>query len=265
MCAAISGPESSCRKCRPVTRCGPSACGSNCLKRGMNTDGVEHVVLASPDQQRGQSAGRQFAFQPGEALERLRGRVQWNPARPGPGQQATRSIRQHGFIRRLRALLKSLPVDHGQIDAARRQCVVPPEQIWPEQRRVHHPPGKYPRVKLGRRQRPGPGTHQHQRSHACGIRQRETQAGWAAPVVADQRGAPQIKARATVRSDWRCGHRGCGPVPRTGFSDRPKPIMSGMTTRYPAAVSGDTKSRYRKPHVGLPWSSTTGSPAPSST
>src|SRR5271166_1000079 len=39
MWAAISGPESSCRKCRPVTRCGPSACGSNCWKRGMKTAG----------------------------------------------------------------------------------------------------------------------------------------------------------------------------------------------------------------------------------
>src|SRR5271166_5999243 len=58
---------------------------------------------------------------------------------------------------------------------------------------MHHAPRKDPRVELRRRQRPGPGTHQHQRLHARDVRQGETEAGRAAPVVADQRGAMQIE------------------------------------------------------------------------
>src|SRR5713226_6848449 len=34
--SAISSPESSCRKCRPVTSSGPSACGKSSLKRVAN-------------------------------------------------------------------------------------------------------------------------------------------------------------------------------------------------------------------------------------
>ncbi len=154
---------------------------------------VEHIVLTTPDQQRRQRAGGKLAFQPGEAVERARRIIQRDPARPCPGEQAGRGIRQHRFVGRLRALLEALAIDHREINAAPGQRIVPPQQIRSEQRRVHHAPGKNPRVELGRRQRPGPCAHQHQRFYARDIRQREAKPGRAAPIMADQRDAVQIQ------------------------------------------------------------------------
>ncbi len=154
---------------------------------------VEHVVLATPDQERRQRRRAQLVLEPAEARKCTGMIVERNPARPGPGQQSRRRIGQDGRIGGLGARPEFFPVYHRQIDAARGERVVASEQIRPGERRVHDPPREYAGMELGRRQRPRPGAHQHQRTHTLSVGQREAEAGRAAPIVADQRDALEIE------------------------------------------------------------------------
>src|SRR4051794_12954571 len=70
---------------------------------------VKDVVLAPPNDQRGQPAPGELLFDPIEPLQRTRRRVERDPARPCPGEETGRRVRQYPIVRLLRALAKPVP------------------------------------------------------------------------------------------------------------------------------------------------------------
>ena len=184
-----------------------------------------------------------------------RGQVQVEQPRGGIGQDALVNV--------LRFVAKFLfcPRPKGTFRGRPGRCVS--KQIRAEKRRVHYAPWKYAFVEFSRRERPSPSAHNHERSDA----ESEFESAKPKPVGPPNRGKPWsrrgYRVAAAGRSGLRCGHRGLRLCSRTGFSDRPKPIMLGTMTRRPPAVSGFTNFRY-KSQAGLPCNQT-GSPLPSST
>ena len=109
--------------------------------------------------------------------------VERNPSRPGPGEKARTGIGQHALVNALRGIAELLAIDDRQVHAPARQRVVAAEEIGADEGGVHHPPGKYARVEFGRRQRPGPRAHDHERAHPFTIGEGKSETGRAAPVV----------------------------------------------------------------------------------
>ena len=167
--SAISAPESSCRKCRPVTSSGPSACGNNSLKRVANvlwsntSSSLPHTrSVGSFDFFSSRSSHSKRANPRALSSSGIqRGQVHVRRRDPGSGEYA--------FVDALSLCPELLPVDHRKIHAATRKRVVAPEKIRTERRRVHHAPRKYPVVEFGRRQRPGPRAHDDQSADAVGV------------------------------------------------------------------------------------------------
>jgi len=87
---------------------------------------------------------------------------------------------------------------------------------------VHHAPGKYALVEFGRGKRPSPGTHDHERSDAVGIRECKTKTGRATPIVADHGRVPDVELpqQACQICDWPSRLCACS---RTGFLGQAKP------------------------------------------
>ena len=190
--AAISGPLSSCRKCRPVTRCGPSACGISRLNRAAKV-AASKTSSSRPQQQGRPARGGEPLLQPFEARPRPGLVVQRDPARPGPGQQPVRRVRQRLLVGGLGAVAEAGAVHDGEVHPAPDQRRVPPQQPGPDQRRVHHAPGEAAGVELRRRRGPGPGAHDRQRRDAVRVGQRAAEARRPAPVMADEGRAAQIE------------------------------------------------------------------------
>jgi len=137
---------------------------------------------------------RRAAVEPDETLERARVLIERDPARPGPGQEPARRVGHHRFVGGLCPFAKVRAVDDREIDAARDQYIVPAHQIGRDHRRVHHAPGEQMGVELGRRQRPRPRAHQHERAHPREVRQGKAETGRPAPVVAHEGDAGEIEA-----------------------------------------------------------------------
>src|SRR6266853_10216 len=76
---------------------------------------------------------------------------------------------------------------------------MPAKKIRADKRRVHHAPGKYPLVEFSRGKRPSPGTHDHERSDAVGIRECKTKTGRATPIVADHGRVPNVELSQQAR------------------------------------------------------------------
>src|SRR5690349_992821 len=105
-------------------------------------------VLPAPHDQGRQPTARELLLEPIEALRCACGIIEWNPARPGPGEQAGCRLGQHMLVRALRAVAKFLPIDHRQIDTAARERIMPSQQIRTDQRRVHGTPRKNSAMKF---------------------------------------------------------------------------------------------------------------------
>ena len=224
MSAAISGPESSCRKWRPVTRWGPSACGSSRLKRCANVD-ASNTSSSRPQMiKRRQLATRKALLEPFEACCGPSLLIQRNPSRPGPGQQTRRRVGQHRFVRRLRSLAESLAIDDGEIDASPGQGVVSAEEIGADERRMHRAPRENACMELGGRRRPGPRAHDNECAHALGIGQRAAEPRRSAPVVTNQ------------------GHRARDPAGEPGRRDSPNDRRGCARARASASPRGRSRS-----------------------
>src|SRR5246127_3535903 len=131
---------------------------------------VEDVILTAPDDHSRPSTGGELAFEPAEPVCRPRARVERNPARPSPGEKTACRVGQRPLICLLCTLAEFLPVNNREVNAASRERVVAAEKVGANERVMHHPPWKNARMEIGRRQRPGPSTHDDERGHAVGVR-----------------------------------------------------------------------------------------------
>ena len=93
----------------------------------------------------------------------------------------------------MRLAAEPLPIDDGQIDSPVGQHIVPAHQVWRYQWRVHGAPWEQAGMEFRWRRRPRPGAHDGQRPYTFRVAHREAEAGRAAPVVAHDREAAQIK------------------------------------------------------------------------
>src|SRR6478672_8996590 len=144
---------------------------------------IEDLIFPSPNQQRGEFGLLQLTFEPLKPLETTCGVIKRNPARPRPGEKARSRVGQDAFVNVLRFVAKSLPVHHRQIHSTTSQRIVPAKKIRTDEGRVHHAPGEYPLVEFSRGKRPGPGTHDHERTDAVRIGKCKADTGRAAPIV----------------------------------------------------------------------------------
>jgi hypothetical protein len=178
---------------------------------------VEHIVLASPDDHGRQAGCCKLGLEPFEPVQGPRGCVERNPARPCPGQETSRRAGQRPFVCLLRAVTEFFSVNNGKVNATSRERVVATEKVRTEQRRMHHPPWKDARVELGRRQWPGPGTHDDESGyHSRDLRTRSQ-------VLSGRpnRGRRVLpdggRAAAAALSNPRYDRQGCVPLPESVF------------------------------------------------
>src|SRR5260370_11171967 len=146
---------------------------------------VEDLVLPSPDQQCREFRFLELSLEPFKTPEAACGVIEWNPARPGPGEKPRSRIWQDALVNALRFISESLPVDHRQVHSATGQRIVLTEKIRADKGRVHHAPGKYSSVEFSRGKRPGPGTHDHERTDAVRVGEGKTETSRAAPIMTD--------------------------------------------------------------------------------
>jgi hypothetical protein len=107
---------------------------------------------------------------------------------------------------------------------------VAPEEIKPDQRRVHHPPLKESGMEFGGRQWPCPRAHDDDRSDTARIAHGQGQAGRTAPIVTNNGDARHIEL--TDKAD-EIGDVAIERVRLLARGFLGDPIMSGTITRRP--------------------------------